>query len=359
MIAMRGVGYYSKNTIGAKVVIDAAADLVASALSTMDLSQSSTPFTVADFGAADGGTSLDLMRRIVKTVRAANATKAITITYTDLPQNDFSVLFHRLHHEDDTIPLGREPNVYTFASGTTFYRQIFPNNTLSLGFSATAMHWLSERPSLIADHVHAMGANKHERELFRRQAIIDWQTILLARARELVSGGILVLANFCEDEQGRYLGATGDGVNMFDFFAKHWRKLMDDGEIVESEYLAGTFQQYYKTVREFTAPFEDENSPVRRAGLVLKQVTTRVTECPYAAQFRDHGDAVAFAKAYIPTLRSWSESTFINALDLKRDPAEIQGIIDRFYQAMEDDVVAAPERHAMDYVHCFLTITKQ
>ena len=148
LIAMRGAGYYSDNTIGAKAVIDAAGDLVAEALAAMDLS-GPEPFGVADFGAADGGTTLDLMRRIVATVRAANPDKPVTITYTDLPHNDFSVLFRRLHgvlDAADASPLGREPNLYTFASGTSFYRQVFPDNSLSLGFSATAMHWLSARP---------------------------------------------------------------------------------------------------------------------------------------------------------------------------------------------------------------------
>ncbi|UJR17419.1 hypothetical protein I4U23_004314 [Adineta vaga] len=299
------------------------------------------------------------MRLIIKTIRAGNMTKPITITYTDLPQNDFSALFQRLHHDDHARPLTCEQNVYTFASGTTFYRQIFPDNTLSFGFSATAMHWLSARPSFIADHVHATGARKEEYELFHHQAVIDWETILLGRARELVAGGVLVFANFCIDEQGHYLGATGGPINMFDWFAKHWRKLKNNGEITESEYHNGTFQQYYRTVNEFTAPFQDENSSIRRAGLVLQNVTTHVTKCPYAAQFREHGDAITFAKAYIPTLRSWSESTFLNALDMKRTSAERQIIIDRFYQAMENDVINAPGDHAMDYVHCFLTISKQ
>ncbi|CAF1377209.1 unnamed protein product [Adineta ricciae] len=360
MIAMRGMGYYSENTIGAKVVIDTAGVLVVDALSRMNLFQSNASFEIADFGAADGGTSLDLMRCLIESVRAANVARPITITYTDLPQNDFSALFRRLHfHDDHVTPLGHEPNVYTFASGTTFYRQIFPENTLSLGFSATAMHWLSKRPSLIADHVHATGASSEEREHFRRQAATDWETILLTRARELVSGGVLVLANFCIDDQGHYLGATGNGVNMFDWFTNHWRKLMSDGEITESEYHNATFQQYYRTVNEFTAPFDDENSSVRRAGLVLKHVSTRVTKCPYAAQFREHGDAHVFARAFIPTLRSWSESTFFNALDLTRNSTERQTIIDRFYQAIENDVIVAPKDYSMDYVHCFLSIVKQ
>ena len=361
VIAMRGAGYYSDNTVGAKTVIDAAGELVAEALAGMDLSSSHEPFAVADFGAADGGTSLDLMRRISATVRSAAPARPITITYTDLPHNDFSVLFRRLQGllgAGEALPLAREPNLYTFASGTSFYDQIFPDGTLSLGFSATAMHWLSARPGPIADHVQAVGATGAERDLFRRQAMTDWETILLARARELVRGGKLVLANFCEDEQGRYLGGTG-GVDMFDTFAKHWRNLMKKGRITEAEYRDGNLQQFYKTVDEFTAPFRDAGSSVRRAGLVLDHVSTRVTGCPFAAAFRNHGNAEAFAQSYLPTLRSWTESTFFSALDPKRPPSERQAIVDCFYAAYEADVAGAPEGHGMDYVHCFMVISKQ
>ena len=361
VIAMRGAGYYSDNTIGAKAVIDAAGELVVEALEAMHLADDTMPFAVADFGAADGGTSLDLMRRIADKVRAASPKRQISITYTDLPHNDFSVLFRRLHGllgTPEPSPLAARDNLFTFASGTSFHRQIFPDRTLSFGFSATAMHWLSARPGQIGDHVQAVGATAAERGLYRERAMTDWDNILLARARELVPGGKLVLANFCEDEQGRYLGGTG-GVDMFDTFARHWRDLAEAGTITAAEYAAGTLQQFYKTVGEFTAPFDDPDSAVRRAGLVLDHVSTRVTPCPYAARFRQHGDATAFAKAYLPTLRSWTESTFFGALDPARPEQRRQAIVDGFYAAYEADVAAKPDGHGMDYVHCFLAATKQ
>ncbi len=360
LIAMRGAGYYSDNTIGAKTVIDAAGQLAIDALAAMDLS-GKRPFAMADFGAADGGTSLDLMRRLIAVVRAAEPDKAITLTYTDLPHNDFSVLFRRLHGligAPDASPLAGEPNLYTFASGTSFHRQIFPDGSLTFGFSATAMHWLSARPGPIADHVQAVGATEPERSLYREQARRDWETILLARARELEPSGRLVFANFCKDPEGRYLGGTG-GVDMFDTFAKHWRALAASGAITQAEYRAGTLPQFYRTVEEFTAPFDDPSSPVRRAGLRLDHVSTRITPCPYAADFRRHGDPDHFARSYLPTLRSWTESTFLSALDPARSPDERQSLIDRFYAAYQAEVAASPEGHGMDYVHCFLAVTKQ
>ena len=360
VIAMRGAGYYSENTVGAKAVIDAAGDLVMHALADMNVMGETGPFAVADYGAADGGTSLDLMRRLVSEIRSQSCKRQITITYTDLPHNDFSVLFRLVHGllgNQQGTPLAKQDGVMTFGSGTSFYAQIVPDNTLSLGFSATAMHWLSKLPGPIADAVQAVGGTEAERGLFRAQSMADWNTILLARAREMKPGAKLVLANFCEDESGRYLGSTG-GVNMFAEFARHWRRLYELGTINSREYQAATFPQFYKTPEEFAAPFIDATSPVALAGLRLDHMSTRVTGCPYAADFKRHGDARAFAKAYIPTLRSWTESTFAGAFEQRRDARDRQVIIDSFYQAYEDAVAAHPEGHAMDYVHCFMVITK-
>lgn len=361
VVHMRGAGYYSQNTIGAKAVIDAAADLVLEALSGMSLKDQATSFALADFGAADGGTSLDLMRKAIGFVRETIPSRSITLTYTDLPHNDFSSLFRLLHGlvpGRAENPLGQIENVFTFASGTSFYAQVFPAATLDFGFSATAMHWLSRLPGQIGDHVHAVGAAANEKALFREQALADWQRILLARARELKPGGKLVLANFCEDEAGCYLGNTG-GINMHDTFAKHWRRLYRAGRMTEAEYRAGTFMQFYKTVQEFTSPFADAHSDIRKAGLQLDRVFTRVTRCPYAAQFESEGgDPAAFAASYLPTLRSWSESTFFGALAAERPIEERRAVIDDFYAGYEAEVAADPAGHGMDYVHCFMVISK-
>ncbi len=66
------------------------------------------------------------------------------------------------------------------------------------------------------------------------------------------------------------------------------------------------------------------------AGLMLDHVTTRVTPCLYAASFQRHGDSEVFARAYSPTLRSWTESTFFSALDSERSVEERQAILNRF-----------------------------
>jgi len=120
-----------------------------------------------------------------------------------------------------------------------------------------------------------------------------------------------------------------------------------------------TFPQYYRTVEEFAAPLRDATGPVTAAGQSLETIETGVTPCPYAAAFaREGGDAASFARAYVPTLRSWSESTFFNGLSTGRPVAERLQVIEDFYQAYVDRVPTDPRGHAMDYVHAYMTIAK-
>ena len=348
-IAMKGGGYYSLATLGAKHVIDGATPLVLEAIQRMP--DRNDPFVMSDMGTADGGTSLDLVGKVIDTVKQRWPKRDIAIVHTDQPRNDFNALVANVHRRQHV------EGVYLLQSAVSFYRQILPAATLDLGFSATAMHWLSHKPCEISDHVQAVGAKGTELEAFARQGNADWRTILTHRAAELKSGGRLVLVNFCRDEQGRYLGHTG-GVNMFDMFNLIWREFVASGLISQAEYQAMTLPQYYKTLGEFTAPLRDSADPLYQAGLRLEQAETRVVPCPYAAEFRRHGDAAGFAKAFIPTMRSWTESTFFGALDAGRPMAERQSIIEGFYGDYEARVRAAPDQHGMGYVHAYLTIAK-
>jgi len=120
----------------------------------------------------------------------------------------------------------------------------------------------------------------------------------------------------------------------------------DKWQEAEAEYREMTLPQYYKSVAEFAAPLTDPDDPVHRAGLRLEQLETRIVSCPFAADFARHGDAAAFARAYVPTLRSWTESTFHAALSAARPPAERRAIIDRYYDRYEALVRERPTNRA-------------
>jgi hypothetical protein len=358
-IAMKGAGYYSQATTGARDVINRGSPLIMDAIDRMAPVDDGSVFTMADMGCADGGTSIDMVAKVLKHLRQRLPSRPLQMTYTDLPRNDFSRIFQNVQGLTDLPGYANEiDDLYVFTSATSFHRAMFPANSLNLGFSATSSHYISQIPVNIKNHVHMVGAEGAERAAFKEQGRVDWESILLNRTRELVSGGRLVMFNFGIDEEGRYLGNSG-GINMFDTFNNLWAALVEDGSISEDEYLSTNFPQHYRTVEEFTAPVTDQNNPVYKAGLRLEHAETRVVRCPYAMAFENHGDAGKFAREYIPTLRSWSESIFVAGLSETRPLSERQDIIDRFYQSYEDQVASNPEGHGMDYVHAYLVLAKE
>ena len=359
VLSMKGEGYYSKKTAGAKNAIDSIQEILESAI--LSLPQTDT-LRFADFGAADGGTSQELWYNLINLLRKGGDKRALEVIYTDLASNDFSTLFRTMQGMGENANLAYQEefeNVYVHACGTGFHRQLVTSGTLSLGFSATAMHYVSEKPCQILDHVHMVGASKLEQEKFKRQALKDWEAILCARANELEPGGRFICINFGIDENERYLGNTGAN-SMFESFNRHWRDHLDNGIITEEEFISATFPQHYRTVAEFSRPFIGNDCLANEIGLKLNKCFTKLTKCPYQQQFKNNKKIVTpteFAKDFIPTIRSWSETVFRSALK-GRTCLEADHIIESFYKNYENEVVSNPSDHSMDYVHIVMEIER-
>ena len=360
---MKGGGYYSQRTRGAKDVIDNAVSMLEDAVAALPARTTERSIQIADYGAADGGTSKQAIYRTISALRRRYPQHQITVTYSDLPGNDYSTLFRNLTGVDDDSEdnyLKDFGSVFVNACGIGFHSQLMPDQTLDIGFSATAMHYVSEKPCQIPNHVHMVGASGSALDAFSRQARDDWNRILLSRAAELKPGGRLVFMNFGIDENGRYLGNTG-GINMFNTFNDIWHELHEEGLITHGEWVDATFSQFYRTREEFCAPLVDPSSEVYQSGLRLVSAHTGVVKCPYRAAYEAAGETMStqeFAASYIPTLRSWSETVFATALDSARPGDARAALVDLFYQRYEDRVAADPTGHAMDYVHCYLAIEK-
>ena len=356
-MAMKGSGYYSKVTVSAREAIDAATPWVLEAVDRLPLDDDGPPVRVADLGCADGGTSIGLWHRVLRALRERVPGRAIEIVYTDLPKNDFSQLFRMLHgHTEIESYYGQIPDVYPFASATSFHEAIFPPASLHLAFSAHANHYISKVPGPIAEHVHMVGATEAERGAYEETGRIEWERLLALRARELVPGGRLCMMSFGIDDNGHHIGDTG-GVGVFDTFNTLWRQLADEGIITDDEYLRTNFPQVLRTAEQFTSPLRDEQSEAWAAGLRLENIEWHTQECPFARSFEDHRDPERFAREYVPTLRSWSEPTFANGL-ADRSPEERQAVLDEFYGRYVQLVAKDPEGHRMDLLDSLITCVK-
>jgi len=357
-MAMKGAGYYSKVTVSAREAIDAGTPWVLEAVDRLPLDDDGRPVRVADFGCADGGTSVAFWRRVLLALRRRVADRPIEIFYTDLPQNDFNQLFRMLHGQTDIDSYyGHIPGIYPFASATSFHQAILPPASLHLGFSAHASHYVSRVPCPISGHVHMVGATGGERAAYEETGRLEWERLLVLRARELVPGGRLCLLSFGIDEDGHYVGHTG-GVSVFDTLNTLWRRLADEGVITEAEYRRTNFPQVFRTREQFTAALLDEESEVWAAGLRLESMERRIQACPFARSFAEHRDPDRFAREYVPTLRSWSEPTFANGLASDRSPQERLAVLDEFYGRYRQVVAQDPEGHRLDLVDFVMTCVK-
>ena len=172
------------------------------------------PFVCADYGTADGGTSMPLFYESCAWLWQNIGAAPIQIFYEDQPLNMWHDLFMRLEGiipGDDRCPnyMQSFDNVFVSAIGRSFYQQVLPASSVHLGFSATAMHWLTNRPGKYSRAIHHTQCNKAEEIApFAAQAAQDWELNLLQRAKELVPGGRLVMLNFCVDPDGQFLGTT-------------------------------------------------------------------------------------------------------------------------------------------------------
>ena len=110
------------------------------------------PIAIADHGAANGYNSLLPVNTAIRVLRGRTCSdRAILVVHTDVAENDFSALFATLADDPDSY-LKKEQAVFASSVGRSFYQQILPANSIALGWSSWAVHWLSRIPMPVPDH---------------------------------------------------------------------------------------------------------------------------------------------------------------------------------------------------------------
>jgi hypothetical protein len=126
------------------------------------------------------------------------------VVHTDLPGNDFAALFHELETSADSYLRGTR-GVYPSAVGRSFYEQILPRASVTLGWSSWAVQWLSRVPGPIPDHLQvAFSKDAAAHTAYAAQAAADWRAFLSHRAAELAAGGRLVVLTMALDDAGDF-----------------------------------------------------------------------------------------------------------------------------------------------------------
>ncbi|EGD77481.1 hypothetical protein PTSG_08577 [Salpingoeca rosetta] len=367
-----GTGFYTLATKGCFDVIGNSTDLcqeaMGHAIEAYKRRNDGKPFTIADYGTADGGTSMPLFAKLLHQLRESLPRDPVVFLYEDQPVNDYNSLFKRMHgiiptpasSQDDTpmeTLLDMDDNVYIMASGTSFYQQVTPDATVDFGYAATAMHWLTSAPCPIPDALHSSYTqDAHAKKMYSDQAHKDLKHIFKLRKNEMKAGAQFVCVNFAKDPDGQFLGHTHKTPScMHTNFNEIWRGMAREGLITDKEVANTNFPHQYRTEDEHRAVFHD----AELSSLSLDRLETRVTPCPFrqsllAGKIKPKD----YARTFVPTTRTWSNSTFRSGLSPKHSEEERDKLVDELFDRYAERISEKPTDHGMDYVHAYFTVSK-
>lgn len=202
---MEGGGSYNRASEVQAAGSSPAVPMLVEAAGLVPLPDAALPLVIADYGVSEGRNSMLPMRLALAALRArAGAERAISVIHTDLPDNDFTALFRILDSDPDSYTVG-DSAVFPAAVGRSFYGQILPAASVTLGWSSWAVQWLSRVPGPIPDQLQvAFSRDAGAQARYGAQAAADWAAFLTHRAAELAPGGRLVVATMAKDAAGEF-----------------------------------------------------------------------------------------------------------------------------------------------------------
>lgn len=173
-------------------------------------SVSSVPFTLADLGCSVGPNTVIAMQNFMEAIKLkyqdqgpahSQILPQFQVFFNDQVLNDFNTLFR-------SLPQDRQ----YFAAGVagSFYGRLFPESSIHFVYSSTALHWLSRVPEELRDRnsaawnkgrIHYTSAPDEVIKAYSAHFAKDMQIFFDDRAKEIVSGGMMVLIIPASDDK--------------------------------------------------------------------------------------------------------------------------------------------------------------
>jgi hypothetical protein len=335
--AMEGQGGYNRSSQVQAAGLSPALPMLELAARTAALSAGSQPILIADYGSSEGHNSLLPLGAAIAILRQRiGPGRTISVVHTDLPENDFSVLFKTLNTDPESY-LQRDDAVFASAVGRSFYEQILPAGSVTLGWSSWAVQWLSRAPHLIPDQVQAaFSQDAPTRAAFSRQAAEDWEQFLTHRERELCPGARLVIMTMAVDQNGEfgyrpllnamYAGLVG---------------LVDSGFLSREEMRRMVIPTVARSRADFLAPFRAAG---RFGSLRLEELDIFLGEDHFWSDFERDRDARKFAARWAAFSRASVFPTLAGSLNGGRNDPRTAQFVERLESETTARLAAQPQR---------------
>ncbi|KAK9700037.1 hypothetical protein RND81_08G212900 [Saponaria officinalis] len=163
---------------------------------------------VADLGCGVGPTPISSISTVTKLVHKIckemkyndDEMPQIQMFMSDLPSNDFNLLFRDVRNLHDGRNQNGKPSCFVMGAPGSFYGRLFPRNSLQLVLSNYALHWLSQVPKGLMNKGKLVASETSEAKVikaYNAQFEQDFREFLNNRSHEVVANGYMLLATLC------------------------------------------------------------------------------------------------------------------------------------------------------------------
>jgi len=330
---MLGGGGYDEGARHQRTAVALALPLLARAAQTVPLPVDGSSFVFVDYGSATGFNTFAPAREVISAVRRRAGTGVpVCVVHNDQADNDFGALFQLVAASPESYLL--DAKVFPSAVGRSFYGPVVPAGSVSVGWSANAVHWLSAAPNPVPGSLTFRRPDGGADTPFARRAHEDWTSFLTERAEELRPGGELVIVLVEADEAG-----SSGADHFLDVLTGVLADTVGTGMLRREEVARMVVPLYFRTEREVCLPFTSKELDGR---LALVEHEHAVLDDPLWAAFERTGDKPAFAHAHVAWLRGYSENVLFSVLDADRSPELRSVIADSVYDEVRTRVEARP-----------------
>ena len=333
---MEGRGVYNRSSRIQAAGLSPAVPLLERAAKVVSLSNAPEAIVIADYGSSEGRNSLSPMTVAIGAIRErVGPNRSISVVHTDLPGNDFSSLFETLDVDPDSY-LRDDPAAFASAVGRSYYQQILPSDSVTLGWTSWATHWLSRAPALIPDHVvSAYSHNAAVRAAYARQADEDWRNFLLSRGSELRKGGRLVIMTMALADDGGFAFPQ-----LLEALLAALRGLVDEGLIGMEEVGRMAIPIVGRSRADIVAPFAETG---QFAGLSIEHLAMFTCEDTNWREFERDRDADKFGAQWAAFMRASAFPTLALSLNGGRPDPRAVGFFSKLETGVAARLAAAPQ----------------
>ncbi|XP_026425498.1 salicylate carboxymethyltransferase-like [Papaver somniferum] len=238
--------------------------------STMAATEKLKTICIADLGCSSGPNALLVVSYLLDTIHekcreSDSVMPKILVFLNDLPRNDFNTLFKYVESFHDELRKTKEDaSGKCFVAGIpgTFYRRLFPSDSIHVVHSSYSVHWLSQVPtgndkSNKGNLYIAKSTPPYIIEAYLKQFKKDFMAFLKCRSEELVKGGRMVLTLVGR----RSLDPTSkECCSLWELLAMALNDMVLEGMVEEEKLDLFNFPIYYPSLEEVKSVIQSEGS---------------------------------------------------------------------------------------------------